>query len=146
MLKFCKAQTAKNCDINPHLIKHIVHSFPSYNLLQVVINTLSYGLDNHIPTSINRNPITTEFELFLQSLFRDISHMPGNEINKVKTKLPSTSEKYSNINVLHKQREIISDLAKRDDIILLKQDKGRGVVVIDRSKYYEKCLEMLPTK
>ena len=34
----------------------------------------------------------------------------------------------------------------RRDVILLKQDKGRGVAVIDRSKYKEKCLEMLSTK
>ena len=53
---------------------------------------------------------------------------------------------YSNIKVLHTQRKIISGLSKRGDILLLKQDKGRGVVVIDRSKYTEKCLEMLSTK
>ena len=46
----------------------------------------------------------------------------------------------------HKQRKIISDLSKRDDIILLKQDKGQGLVVMDRSKYTEKFLEMLSTK
>ena len=46
----------------------------------------------------------------------------------------------------HKQRKIISDLSKRDDIILLKQDKGRGLVVMDRSKHTENFLEMLSTK
>ena len=123
-----------------------VHNFSSYNLSQVEINALSYGLDHHIPTNINRNSIKTEFESFFQSLLRDISHMPENEINKVKTKLRSACEKYSNIKVPHKQRKIIFDLSKRDDIILLKQDKGRGVVVMDRSKYTEKCLEILSTK
>ena len=44
--------------------------------------------------------------------------------------------------MLHTQRKIISDSSKRDDI-LLKQDKGRGGVVMDRSKYTAKCLEML---
>ena len=72
--------------------------------------------------------------------------MPENEINKLKTKLRSTCEKYSNIKVQHTQRKIISGLSKRNDIILLKQYKGRGVVAMDRSKYTEKCLEMLPTK
>ena len=60
-----------------------VHNFSSYNLSQVEINALSYGLDHHIPTNINRNSITTEFESFFQSLLRDICHMPENEINKV---------------------------------------------------------------
>ena len=128
-------------------MKHtIVQHFSSYYLSQAEINVLSYGLDDHIPTNINRKAFTTEFELFLQILLRNISLMPEFEINKVKTELPNTCEKSSNIKVLHIHREIISDLAKRDDIILPKQDKGRGVVVIDRSKYYEKCLEMLPTK
>ena len=128
-------------------MKHtIVQHFSSYYLSQTEINVLSYGLDDHIPTNINRKAFTTEFELFLQILLRNISLMPEFEINKVKTELRNTCEKYSNIKVLHIHREIISDLAKRDYIILPKQDKGRGVVVIDRSKYYEKCLEMLPTK
>ena len=83
LLKFRKAQTAKNCDINPSLIKHIVHNFSSYNLSQVEINTLSYGLDHQIPTNINRNAITTEFESFFQNLLQDIFNMPENEINKV---------------------------------------------------------------
>ena len=44
--------------------------------------------------------------------------MPENEMNKVKTKLRSTCEKYSNIKVPHTQRKIISGLSKRDNIIL----------------------------
>ena len=44
--------------------------------------------------------------------------MPENEMKKVKTKLRSTCEKYSNIKVPHTQRKIISGLSKRDDIIL----------------------------
>ena len=71
--------------------------------------------------------------------------MPENENNKIKTKLRSTCEKYSNIKVPHTKTKIISDLSKRD-IILLKEDKGRGVVVMDRSEYTEKCLEILSTK
>ena len=107
----------------------------NWQISQVEINALSYGLDDHIPTNINRNAITTEFESFFQSLLWDISHMPENEINKVKIKLRSACEKYSNIKVPHTQRKVISDLWKRDDIILLKHDKERGVVVMDRSKY-----------
>ena len=71
--------------------------------------------------------------------------MPENENNKIKTKLRSACEKYSNIKVPHIKTKIISDLSKRD-IILLKEDKGRGVVVMDRSEYTEKCLEILSTK
>ena len=140
LLKFGKAHSAKNWDIYPDLMKHIVHTVSSYNLSQVKINALSYGLDHHISTSIKRNAITTEFESLFQSLLRDISNMSENEIKEVKTKLCSTCEKYSIINVPHTQRKLISDLSKKDDIILLRQDKEQGVVVMDKSKYTEKCL------
>ena len=36
--------------------------------------------------------------------------MPENEINKLKTKLRSAFEEYSNIKVPHTKRKIISDL------------------------------------
>ena len=85
-------------------MKHIVHNFSSYNLSQVEINAMSYGLDHHIPTNINRNAITSEFESFFQSLLRDISNMPYNETNNVKTKLRSMCEKYCNIKVPHTQK------------------------------------------
>ena len=85
-----------------------------------------------IPANINRNAVTIEFESFLQILLRGIFNMPENEISKVKTKLHSTCEKYWNTKVPHTQRKIISDLSKKDDIISLKQDKGPGVVVMDR--------------
>ena len=41
--------------------------------------------------------------------------MPENQINKVKTKLRSTCENYSNIKVPHTKRKIISE--KRDHIM-----------------------------
>ena len=49
-------------------MKHIVHNFSSYQLSQVKINAVSYGLDHHIPTNINRSAIITELESFFQSL------------------------------------------------------------------------------
>ena len=65
--------------------------------------------------------------------------MPETEISKIKTKLRNTCEKYCNIKVPYAQRKIISYLSKRDDIVILKQDKGRGVVIMDKTKYTEKC-------
>ena len=72
--------------------------------------------------------------------------MPETEISKIKTILCNTCEKYCNINVPYAQRKIISNLSKQDDIVILKEDKGRGVVIMDKTKYTEKCLIMLSTK
>ena len=35
---------------------------------------------------------------------------------------------------------------KRNDTVIMKQDKGRGVVITDKSKYTEKGLTLLSTK
>ena len=92
--KFLTAQKRENNVSKPVLLNSIVHNFSSYNLTQEEHEALSYGLDLHIPTSINRNKIKTEFESFFQSLLYDLSDMPENEISKVKTKLGNTCEKY----------------------------------------------------
>ena len=128
----------KQC-FKPVLLKSIVHNFSSYNLIQEEHEALSYGLDHYIRTNININNIKTEFESFFQNLLYDHSDITENEISKVKTKLRNTCEKYCHVKVPYKQKKIISNLSNRKDLITLKQDKGRGVVITDRSNYTEKC-------
>ena len=121
MIKFRKAQKGdKFTNKQRHIMKKIVHNFSSYNLSQEEINALSYGLDHHVPTNINKNSIVTEFELFFQNLLKGIPNMPETEISKIKTKLRNTCEKYCNIKVPYAKRKIISNLSKRDDIVILK--------------------------
>ena len=44
-------------------------------------------------------------------------------------------DKYCHVKVPYKQKKITSNLSNGKDIVILKQDKGRGVVVMDRSNY-----------
>ena len=62
------------------------------------------------------------------------------------TELRSIYEKFSNVYVSHEHKRIVETLSKNDSIVIMKQDKGRGVVIMDKHKYTEKCLEMLNTK
>ena len=55
--------------------------------------------------------------------------MPETRISKIKTKLCNACEKYCNIKVRYAQRKIISNLSKRDDIVILKQDTGRVAMI-----------------
>ena len=48
--------------------------------------------------------------------------------------------------IRYKHRKTIENLSKRDDVIILKQDKGRGVVLMDKNKYTEKFMLLLDTK
>ena len=69
--------------------------------------------------------------------------MPEIEVSKVKAKLRNTCEKYCYLKVPYKQKKIISNLSNRKDTVILKVDKGRGVVIMDRSNYTEKCMSLL---
>ena len=108
--------------------------------------TLSFGLRHHIPTKSKDVAIEVEFEQFYQGLLRNLTHIPDNELTSLKTKLRSTCEKYSKINVSYKYKKVIDNLSKNKNIVILKQDKGRGVVILDTTKYTEKCMALLNTE
>ena len=63
----------------------------------------------------------------------------------LKTKILSCYKNYSTIKTPYEYRETIKKLSKNENICLLKQDKGRGIVIMDRNKYVEKCMGMLQT-
>ena len=69
--------------------------------------------------------------------------MPKNEISKVRTKIHHKCEKYCHIKVPYKQKKIISNVSNRKIIVILKQDKVRGVVITDQSNYSKKCMSLL---
>ena len=55
----------------------------------------------------------------------------------MKTKLRNTCESYS--------KTVIDSISRNQSIYILKQMKGRGAVVMDRSKFSEKYLSILET-
>ena len=59
---------------------------------------------------------------------------------KVKSKTRRTCENYSQITVPYRYRKIIDNISRNKDITLIKQDTGRGVVVLDRKHYIENAL------
>ena len=88
---------------------------------------------------------STEFKYFYENLLNDISHIPDVQLSQVKTKLRDACEKYCRMKIRYKHRKTIKNLSKRHDIIILKQDKGRGVLM-DKNKYTEKYMLLLNTK
>ena len=57
-----------------------------------------------------------------------------------------TCENYSRINVLYRYQKIIDNISRNKSIILIKQDKGRGVVILDKKHSIEKCINILDSK
>ena len=92
---------------------------------------------------MNKNTIHTEFEVFFQSLPKDISNIPENGLRQIKTNLRNTCDKYTKIKIPYKYRKVVKELSERRDIAISKADKSRGVVIMNRDKYTEKCLQML---
>ena len=83
---------------------------------------------------------------FGKTFCRKLTHISDNELTSLKTKLRTTCKKYSEINVPYKNKNVISNLSKNKNIVVLKQDKGRGVAILDTAKYTEKCMALLHTE
>ena len=64
----------------------------------------------------------------------------------LKSKVRSICQNYINIKVPFKYQRVIKKLSSNKDIAVLKQDKGRGVVIMDRLKYIEKCHNILDSQ
>ena len=128
-----------------NFIKKTVCNMLSYPLTEDEYNTLAFGLDQHIPTRTNNNIIDTEFELYFQSINRYANDIPDNKIRHLKTKLRNICYRYNRIRVPYKFWKIVEKFSRNNSIMVLKQGKGREVVVIDRKTYTEKCLNLLNT-
>ena len=106
---------------------------------------IPFGLDEHIPSVCNRNKLFTEFEIFYQNILKDISHLNNDVMTSLKTKLRYTCDKYSRIKVPYKYHNVINNLRRKKQLLILKQDKGRGVVLPDKTRYGEKCFSIIST-
>ena len=127
-------------------LKHTVCNMSSYELSDKEYTALSFGLDHHIPSKTDANLTYAEFETYYQSIIHKLSNLPETEISYLKTKLRSGCEKYNKIKIPYKESEAINRLSKKPQIIVLRQDKGRGIVIMDKVKYTEKCMKILITK
>ena len=122
-----------------------MHNLSPYQLSSKEEETLSFGLDEHIPSVCNRNKLFTEFEMFYQNILKDVSHLNNDVMTSLKTKLRYTCDKYSRIKVPYKYHNVINNLRRKKQLLILRQDKGRGVVLLDKIKYGEKCFSIINT-
>ena len=70
-------------------------------------------------------------------------HLRQSEQDQLKSKIRRTCENCYRIKIPYQYEEIIKKLSNKKDIIILRQDKGRGVVVLNRTSYIEKCSNIL---
>ena len=123
--------------------KNVVHNFSSYSLSQQEIEALSYGIDHYIPVKTDTKRVEVEFEYFYKNLLSEVTELPEQERIGIKTKLLNACKSYNGIKVPYRYREVINNLSKNKSICLLKQDKGRGTVIVDHHEYVRKCEDLL---
>ena len=66
--------------------------------------TLSFGLDQQIPTTLNRNNLHAEFKYFYKYIAYNIFHLSENDVIKLKTNVRHTSKICSDIKVPYKHQ------------------------------------------
>ena len=127
------------------IVKNIINNFSSYTLTSEEEYALSFSLDQHIPTKNNTNNIKAELESFFYHIQKHTKNFDQELQDELKTKIRRTCENYSKLKVPYKHQKIIDQLSRNTDIIILRQDKGRGITILDRKNYIQKCVSILNT-
>ena len=86
-----------------------------------------------------------EFENLYQNILWNANDIREDEKLNLKGKFMSCFNNYKKIKTPYEYKEVVKNLSNNKDICLLKQDKGRGIVIMNRTKYVEKCLNILQT-
>ena len=111
---------------------------PTFHLTSEQLNMLKFGLSHSISRpSISKTDVFNCFELIHLTMAKnlidkthdaklvaDLSHLARSYVSAHR---PTTSDR--------KKYRILKDLKKKQTIVILKPDKGNGVVVLDRIAY-----------
>lgn len=124
-------------------VKKIIHNFSSYVLSDQEEEALARGLDDYIPDKFDKRRIEVEFELFYENILPHTKELTEGDKTILKSKFLNVFRHYSSIKQPYKYKDVVRKLGENKDICFLKQDKGRGIVIMDRLKYLEKCEEFL---
>ena len=127
------------------IVKNIINNFSSYTLTSEEEYALSFSLDQHIPTKNNTNNIKPKFESFFYHIQKHTKNLDQELQDELTTKIRRTCENYWKLKVPYKHQKIMDELSRNTDIIILRQDKGRGVTILDRKDYTQKCASILNT-
>ena len=116
--------------------ENVIYNFSSNDLTGEEIQALSHGLDQHISSNPDRCEINTDFDYFYQNIFNGIFDLLQHHLDRTKT----------NSKAANKYKKVIDKSSKNKNIIIIKQDTGLSLAILDRTKHIDKCLSMLATK
>ena len=126
------------------LPRQIVHNFSGYVLSDEELRVLSRTLDHYIPFVNQRSKRTqVEFERLYTEVLANAKDLDTQQKLSLKTSFLRAFDGYSRIKVKDADKRIIEGLYRNEGITVLRQDKGRGVVILNKSDYIEKCENFL---
>ena len=120
------------------IVENIIHNFSLYKLTPEEEHALSFSVDDHIPIKQNDIKIKTEFESFYYQTLEHTNQLNQRRQDELKSKIHRTCENYSRTNVPYRYQKIIDNISRNKSIILIKQDKGCGVVILDKTTLHQK--------
>ena len=134
-------KTLKNLTKNsvlPFTSDEVVTNLSSVSLNADQLNVLNYGLTHLIcPPSINKTDIFACFELISQRMLKNLKE--SKDTGKLATELSHLAHTYVSSYRLTasdlKKHRILKELRKNKNIVILRPDKGNGVVILDRVEY-----------
>ena len=119
----------------------VVHNFSTYTLSDDEHRLLSFSLDHYIPGKDYGKRTQVEFERLYQEILDHTGHLEHlSERDKIqlKTKFMDTFTKFSRVRIPEEEKKVLENLYKNPEIVILRQDKGRGVVILDKTVYVSK--------
>ena len=118
-------------------------------LSDVEKEVLCRGLKFGIPPTINKEEVLAEFELCWRQL-SDMTPLSPDRVPECKAEMTNLAYRYANAGIdragfpLEKNHfKAIENLKKNKDIVITKQDKGNGVVILNRRDYVKKMDQIL---
>ena len=133
-----KINNIRNCPT-----ENIIHNSSSYALSEEEKCALSFSLDENIAMKLNENKIQTEFKSLYWQLLQDTKLLSQQEQDQLKSKIRRTCANYARIKKTDKYKKIKKNLSHNKDIIILKQDEGRGLVILNSKSYIENAVKSL---
>ena len=148
MFRLCAGQKRLTNSFNPD---DVVFNFSNRLISGKEKEILSKGLNFAVPpTRLNACSFLTPFEKFYNQLKKEpVNARSGFFPDSIKARLKDVAysgfRSYSRPNALYSQEELntLKDLRNDNSIVIMKPDKGNGVVILNKDEYHKKMDEIL---
>ena len=130
----------------PFTEKEVITNRSSIQLTKEESNILKFGLNFAVgPKFIRKTDVFVTFDLIHRALKTDLKN--NADAGKLKTEISQLAHcyvsDYKPSKVTLHRHKVLSNLKKKKHIVIVKPDKGSGVVILDRQDYSKMILDIL---